>query len=260
MMATVTTTELIDPDRDFASHYRDGGDPDRDCPRLYQWHLALWGRPVLGVAPFTLEVTSGSSCGIRLRSGDSDEFYLSSDGIIPTWSTSGWTKRITPDVVAEIAEDADDFYRIACTIGGYIVFPLNRTGQTGHSINQSRGMHPQIADRFDITLECIRRHYGEPEAENPLGARLAYYADYFALFGDFDTYVRFFVLDDLVTQNRDAVTSLMTGETITEFSSPAFARSATDYAQYRERTIAFVNARNARIRELSLQAVSVSCC
>jgi hypothetical protein len=71
-------------------------------------------------------------------------------------------------VVAGIAKDANDFYRIACTIGGYIVFPRNRPGQTGQTINQSGGFHPAIRDRFDLTLECIRRHYSEPAAENPL--------------------------------------------------------------------------------------------
>jgi len=35
-------------------------------------------------------------------------------------------------------------------------------------------MHPQIKDRFDLTLECIRRHYvGQA---NPLGNALAVYA------------------------------------------------------------------------------------
>jgi hypothetical protein len=46
-------------------------------------------------------------------------------------------------LVAEIAKDADDFYRVACTMGGYIVFPRNRVGQTGWTINQYRGMYAQ---------------------------------------------------------------------------------------------------------------------
>ena len=45
-----------------------------------------------------------------------------------------------------------------------------------------------IRDRFDLTLECIRRHYlDEP---SPLSATLARYADFFGLFGDFAGYVR----------------------------------------------------------------------
>ena len=188
--------------------------------------------------------------GMRLRTADGADFWLRSDGIIATWSSPGWTSRFAPDLVAEIARDADDFYRIASTIGGYILFPRNRAGQTGWTLNQARGMHPAIADRFDLTLECIRRHYAEPVAENPLGERLAYYGDFFTLFGDFDTYVRFFLLDDLVTDDREAVRSLMTGHPLTEFGVPAFATTVDEYAEYRRRSIAFLTARNERIWQL----------
>ena len=250
MMTAVSAT--IDPGLDFASYYRNGGDPDRDCERLYQWHRALWGRAVPGVAPFELEIVYDRGYGMRLHAGDGVEYWLGSDGIIPTWSTPGWTNRFVPDLVAEIARDENDFYRIASTIGGYILFPRNRAGQTGSTINQLRGTHPAIADRFDLTLECIRRYYCEPAADNPLGPRLAYYGDFFGLFGDFHTYVRFFLLDDLIGEGRDAVTSLLTGEPLTTFRVPAFASSAAEYAGYRQRSIRFVTARNERIRQLGL--------
>ena len=52
-------------------------------------------------------------------------------------------------------------------------------------------MDPRIAGRFDLTVECIRGHYlDEP---SPLSDTLARYADFFALFGDFDGYVDFFL-------------------------------------------------------------------
>jgi hypothetical protein len=244
---------VIDPDLDFASHYRNGGDPDRDCKRLYGWHRALWGRVVPGVGPFELAVIYDRGYGLRLRSADGAEFWLGSDGMIPTWSSPGWTSRFAPDLAAAIAKDAGDFYRVACTIGGYIVFPRNRVSQTGWTINQSRGMHSAIADRFDLTLECIRRHYSDPGALNPLGERLAYYGDFLALFRDFDTYVRFFLLDDLVDEARDAVRSLVTGGLLMEFSVPAFAGSPAEYGEYRQRSITFVRARNKRIQQLGLQ-------
>ncbi len=242
----------IDPDQDFAAHYRNGGDPDRDCPRLYAWHRALWGRSVPGVPPLELSVTSGRGFEMALRTADGPEFRLASDGIIPTWSSSGWARSFGADLVAEVARDADDFYRIASTIGGYILFPRNRIGQAGSTINQARGVDPRIADRFDLTLECIRLHYSNPAAENPLGERLAYYADFFALFGDFDGYVRLFLLDDLVTADRGAVLSLMSGEPLSVFGAPALAVSPAQYAEYRRRSIAFVRERNARILQLGL--------
>jgi hypothetical protein len=196
--------------------------------------------------------------GLSLHAADGSQFWLGSDGMIPTWSSAGWTKRFGADLVAEIAKDAGDFYRVASTIGGYVVFPRNRIGQTGWTINQARGMHASIADRFDLTLECIRRHYAEPYAANPLGERLAYDADFFDLFGDFDRYVRFFLLDGLLTEDRGGVRSLMSGEPLSAFPSPAFASTPGAYAEYRKRSIAFVVARNSRIRRLELRATHSS--
>ena len=243
---------LIDPDLDFASYYRRGGDPDRDCERLYLWHQALCSRPVEGVGPFEIEVTYGSGYELRLATAGGATFRLASDGIIHTWSTPGWTSRFTPELVAEIGRDVDDFFRIASTIGGYVVFPRNSDGQSGATINQARGVHPQIADRFDLTLECIRRHYLDPSMESPLAERLTHYRDFFVLFGDFDTYVRFFLLDDLLTPDRKGVRSLMTGGVVTDFLVPAYATMPLEYATYRTNSIEFVRARNDRIRRLGL--------
>lgn len=50
-------------------------------------------------------------------------------------------------------------------------------------LNQLRGTHSSIADRFDLTLECIRQHYFG-EHENPLARVLGVDADYFGLFGE----------------------------------------------------------------------------
>ncbi len=71
-----------------------------------------------GVGPFELEVIYDRGYGMRRHSADGAEFWLGSDGIIPTWSTPGWTNRFAPDLVTEIPKDAGDFYRIASTIGG----------------------------------------------------------------------------------------------------------------------------------------------
>lgn len=44
------------------------------------------------------------------------------------------------------------------TMGSATLFPGNRVGNK-MTINGHRGFHPRIADRFDLTPECIRRHY-----------------------------------------------------------------------------------------------------
>ena len=76
-------------------------------------------------------------------------------------------------------------------------------GKWRRSINQSRGTHPRIRDRFDLTLECIRRHY--EGTVSPPADVLASYGDFFDLFGDFGGYVDHFLLNDLVESGYASV-------------------------------------------------------
>ena len=62
---------------------------------------------------------------------------------------------------------------------------------------------PSIRDRFDLTLECIRRHYFSERS--PLSDVLARYEDFLCLFGSFKGYVEFFLLQDLVSPDYSAV-------------------------------------------------------
>lgn len=69
----------------------------------------------------------------------------------------------------------------------------------------ARGLHPRIADRFDLTLECFRRPYaGET---SPLAAALARYAQFFHLFRDFPGYVEFLLPHDERLNRSSTVTS-----------------------------------------------------
>jgi hypothetical protein len=99
-----------------------------------------------------------------------------------------------------------------------------------------------MKDRFDLTMECIRRHYiGE---DSPLSATLARYADFFRLFGDFRGYVEFFLLQDLVTADCSAVRFFSPFDDFNLWPVPG---SAAAYAQYRELAVGFIEARNRRI-------------
>ena len=55
------------------------------------------------------------------------------------------------------------FMAISYTIGGMMVFPGNRI-EGKWTINQARGCLKTISDRFDLTLECIRRHGGAEQS------------------------------------------------------------------------------------------------
>lgn len=178
-------------------------------------------------------------------------FRLGVHCIIATWSTPGWLWRFTPELMAETSWIGRTSSVSARPLGVFAV-PQKWPSQIGPTINQARGVHPQIADRFDLTLECIRRHYLDPDKPNLLSDRLRYYGDFFALFRDFDAYVRFFLLDDLLTPDRDAVRSLFPGDVITGFTAPAHAVTPEEYSAFRLNSLEFVQARSGRIRALGL--------
>ena len=130
---------------------------------------------------------------------------------------------------------------LAYTIGGMTLFPGNRVDGKW-TINQARGCISRISDRLDLTLECIRRHYrGEA---SPLGTTLARYADFFRLFDDFQGYVGFFLLQDLVTEDGAAVRLFPPFD---EFQSRPVPKDLDTYREYRRQTMEFIEARNRRI-------------
>jgi hypothetical protein len=154
--------------------------------------------------------------------------------VIPSFSRARELKQIV-DQIPEVETAA--FNRIGCTIGGMMVFPGYRVDGR-MTINQARGCHGSIRDRFDLTLECIRRHYlDEP---SPLSATLARYADFFGLFGDFAGYVDFFHLQDLVNEVTPTVRFSLPFEDFTVSPLPG---SLDTYLAYRECAIEFIESR-----------------
>nr|WP_241979439.1 hypothetical protein [Cryobacterium suzukii] len=218
-----------------------GRDPDQHSPTLRRYHQLLWSRQLPGGALFTLDISTEGS--YLHHSSGVGEFFLASDTIIHTFAS--WIRMA--DIMAQV-EDVDRaaFHRIGRTIGGTIIFPGNRI-EGKPTINGARGMHPRICDRFDLTLECIRRHYhGEL---SPLDETLARYADFFSLYRDFAGYVQFFLLQDLVSPDSSTVEFFTTFD---DFSTPALPGNFKAYEQYRSNSVAFVSARNARIADTCL--------
>jgi len=165
------------------------------------------------------------------------EFWLASDSVIPTFRKEARLSQFLELIPEELAT----FLRLSYTIGGTMLFPGNRVGGK-NTINGARGFHPRIKDRFDFTIECIRRHY--LNEGSPLGDVLARYANYFGLFGDFRGYVEFFLLQDLVTDDCSAVKYFSPFE---DFNSPPVPESKAAYLDYRKLAVGFIDARNQRI-------------
>jgi hypothetical protein len=186
---------------------------------------------------FELDVT-GPPFYLHHRS-EVGEFWLASDAVIPTFRRERHLSHITSQIPVE---EREAFIGIGYTIGGMMVFPGNRTGGM-MTINGARGFHPRIKDRFDLTVECIRRHYRNERS--PLSDTLARYADFFGLFGDFRGYVEFFLLQDLVTADCSAVKFFMPFE---DFDSSPLPATIEAYRAYRQLATEFIEARNHRIR------------
>jgi hypothetical protein len=100
-----------------------------------------------------------------------------------------------------------------------------------------------IDDRFDLTLECIRRFYlGEA---SPLYETLFRYKSFFDLFNSFSDYVHFFLLDDLLDEKQDVKFYLP----FDNFSSVPEFSGIDQYLQYKKAVMNFIRLRNERINK-----------
>lgn len=226
----------IDVTFDLRSDTPPRKDPDAFSPTLRRYHKLLWSKPLPNGRQFGLDDTVP---GAYLHHGSElGEFFLSSDSVIPTFTRWKSLKHIT-GLFAE--EENEAFRAIGYTIGGMMVFPGNRIDGK-NTINGARGFNRKIADRFDLTLECIRRHYSDESS--PLGDTLARYRSFFTLFDDFMGYVNFFMLQDLVAAECSAVKFFMPFD---DFKTSSVPNDRATYTEYRRLSIEFVTARNRRI-------------
>jgi len=234
-------------------------DPDQHSLRLRSYHQRLWSHRFLAgfddERSLALEWRANGliDTGLGLSFFGLDKgLYLSSDRAMPTW----WRWRET----ATLRRDPALMERILAAnpvldnMGGIIMWPGWQVG--GPTMNQARGFSAKatIGDRLDLTLECIRRAYigNFGDDVNPLGSTLARYWEFFALFGNFDGYVKFWLLEDLVTEDAKRVKFLMEDD----MSSYDFSlrrphpTSVDSYDEYLRNAQAFVLKRNDRMSVL----------
>ena len=155
----------IDVTFDFRRDTPEGKDPDTHSKTLRRYHKLLWSKRLPGGEFFGLDdATPGRYLHHRSPVG---EFSLASDAVIPTFK---WAPRIKSVISVE---ELEAFNAVGYTIGGMMVFPGNQIDRKW-TINQARGCTGRIGDRFDLTLECIRRHYSNDKS--PLSDVLTRYA------------------------------------------------------------------------------------
>lgn len=230
---------MIDTSFDFRTD-ANGKDPDSYSPTLKNYHKLLWSKPLPSGELFKLYDASN---GRYLRfNGSLKQHFLSSDSITNSYSLrkgtiSSLINKIDPKVL-------EHFRTVNSTIGSFILFPSNKIDKK-HTINVERGFNKLIADRFDLSLECIRRFY--LQIDSPLQDVLARYKTFFELFGDFKGYVDFFLLNDLVDTTFAQINFFLPAEDL--FANSPLPTSEDSYMSYYKNSTKFSLARNQRITE-----------
>lgn len=240
--------EAIDINFDFTTdtpHYwedfksgKSCKDPDIWSPKMREYQKLLYSKPL----------PNGDF--LNLQQGNNPEFnYLywknfrfGSDSIINMYIHHKGLQWLINDVKKQINnfENINETYlRKSYTIGGEIIFP-KRTW----SINRLRGTNAKIKDRFDLTLECIRRFYNNEQ--NPLYNVLKEDSNFFELFVDFKGYVDFFYLNDLVTEDYNSINFYLDFDNFERNPRP---QNVEEWSTLYNKQMEFLNARNIRIHQ-----------
>ena len=223
--------------------YSDSGgkDPDSYSPTLKKYHKLLWSKPLPSGKVFTLSDTESDSYLTYISA--QEKISLSSDSI----SNSYRDKKALSSIVQDLSKEVEEFRNLGSTIGGYILFP-NKKIDGKMTINGARGFNQKIADRFDLTLECIRLHY--LGMSNPLQDVLSQNTAFFKLFESFAGYVDFFLLQDLVDVNYESIYFFTPIKKM--FESSPLPANKEEYLQYMKSSTSFTAKRNERIKAWSL--------
>lgn len=207
-----------------------GKDPDAASETLKSYHQLLWSKQLPNGQIMELETGKG----FYLRWND---MYFGSDSIIVSFMRAGYKHRqMIMDSIPNFDEYREDYLKKSYTIAGSIIFP-----QVRWSMNQARGCSRKISDRWDLTLECIRRYYaGE---SSPLDTALQRSKSFFDLFVDFKGYVDFFFLQDCVDDDYNVTFWLDTPLWITD----PLPESVESYKAWIDNELDFVEKRGNRI-------------
>ncbi len=226
---------IIDINFDVYSDTPKGRDPDSYSPTLRKHHQILWSKPLPNGVEFNLD---DSVPRLLLHKSELGEFLLSSDSIGHTYSRVKSMSHIINQIPSE---EINSFFSTCSTIGAYIIFPAKKVDNQ-MTINGSRGLNRSIKDRFDLTLECIRRFY--INESSPLSDTFQRYSSFFSLFQEFKEYKDFFLLQDLVEENDLSIKFFLPFDS---FDHPPLPNNVEEYQSYKKHLMDFVRARNQRI-------------
>lgn len=212
-----------------------GADPDNASPTLQEYHRVLWSRELPNGEKMELKKGCGSNYLVWKN------YRFGSDSIIVSFRYQKYRYMI--ERVMERVPDYRSYYegllRKSYTIGGMIIFPKHKG-----SMNQNKGTYPFISDRWDLTLECIRKYYhGET---SPLYETIMADKAFYDLFVDFKGYVDFFFLQDMVSDDYSTV-DIWCGDA--QFVKSGLPENLDDYFTFIDREMDFLAKRNKRISD-----------
>lgn len=208
-------------------------------PTLKKYHQLLYSKILPNGEFLALEQGNNSNNYLYWK-----DFYFGSDSIINMYIHHKTMQWLITDVKKQI-DNFDKFYeeylRKSYTIGGEIIFP-----KYPKSINVERGkFNGKIKDRFDLTLECIRRYYNNEQS--PLYDTLRDNHKFFDLFLDFSGYVNFFYLNDLVSKDYKSINFYLDFDNFERDSRP---QTVEEWNTLYNKQMEFLYKRNIRIDKI----------
>lgn len=208
-----------------------GKDPDSASKTLRAYQQLLWSKSLPNGETMQLNIEKGF---LKWK-----DMWFGSDSITASFLHYRFPlKEYVEQNIPNFAQFKKDYWHKTYTIGGEIIFPMVRW-----SMNQARGCSVKICDRWDLTLECIRRYYaGE---SSPLDKALEKSSDFFNLFVNFKGYVDFFLLQDCVDDDYNVKFWLETPL----FVSMPMPKDLDEYYMWINSQLDFVEKRGNRIKE-----------
>lgn len=212
-----------------------GSDPDSVSITMQRYHSILWSR----------ELPNGEMMDLQMGKGPYyltwKDFRFGSDSIIVGFRYQKYKYMIEQvmEKVGDYKKYYEDLIRRSYSIGGTIIFPKHPM-----SMNQNKGTNTKISDRWDLTLECIRRYYlGE---QSPLYETIDRDRSFFELFVDFKGYVDYFFLQDAIEDDYSAV-KIWCGNT--DFVESGLPKTVNEYFEFIDGEFEFLDRRNQRIEK-----------
>ena len=214
-----------------------GADPDIESPTLRGYHQLLWSKKLPNGQKMELKQGKWADYDYLEWNG----FRFASDAIIVGFRYQKYKYMMEKKKkkVGDYKSYFEKLIRKSYTIGGTIIFPKHP-----NSMNQNKGISRIISDRWDLTMECIRRYYNNEES--PLSKSIIRDKEFFDLFVDFKGYTDFFLLQDCVSADYSKV-DLWCGDTY--FEENGLPKTLDEYFTFIKKEFEFLDKRNKRIQD-----------